>query len=45
MKIWQAAAKVLQEADKPLTLDEIRLRIVDAGLFQFGTKGPTHRQL
>lgn len=33
MKIWQAALKVLEDADQPLTLDEIHRRIVDAGLF------------
>ena len=40
MNIWQAAVKVLQDAVRPLTLDEIHRRIVDAGLFQFGAKDP-----
>ena len=40
MKMWQAAAKVLGSAGRPLTLDEIYSRIVAENLFEFGARDP-----
>lgn len=48
MKMWQAATKVLEVADGPLTLDEIYSRIVTNNLFVFGAsdpKGSLRRQI